>query len=451
MTIQTRGHQGELKQRLLKAGEEVFARAGYHHATIREICRNANVNIAMINYHFGGKASLYKAVLEHSVSQSMRTFVPLSEPGKTACPEKQLHEFVLSVLSRALDARAASPTEQMIEWELTYPTFALSTVVDNVLRPRADQGNALIRQLMGNQATEDEVHWIRQSVVAQCLHYRYNRHLLHRLYPGHTFGPEEIPVLARHITRFSLAGILAYRSPGHRSDLRLGEQEESLPASHAGSLTDTRDSACAGEAKLRVLEAALELFAEVGYEHVTVREICQHASVNIAMVSYYFGGKEKLYRAVVDHACALASSQLRPRQSLDRNDLERRLEAFVFSLVSHLLNEECSPWCKRLIAREVAEPTFALEILVNRVVRPGADQLHAIVRAFLGSRATDADVQLYAESIAAQCLYYQFAKPVLRLLFPAQQYGPKHSGQLTEHITRFSLAALQALNQSSVN
>jgi AcrR family transcriptional regulator len=199
-----------------------------------------------------------------------------------------------------------------------------------------------------------------------------------------------------------------------------------------------------------LLETALELFALVGFRHVTIREICRRAGVNTAMVKYYFGGKEELYKAVLDHALTRVPSRLPSGQSADHNSLEKRLEAFVLSLLSHVLNEERSPWSKRLMAREMAEPTFALEILVNRVIRPRAEELHAIVRGCLGKGATDIDVQWSAESIAAQCLYYQYNKPVLELLFPAQQYGPGAAGQLADHITRFSLAALQTFSPPNV-
>jgi AcrR family transcriptional regulator len=452
MTNRTKGHQDDPKQRLLKAGEELFAEVGYHHATIRDISRRANVNIAMINYYFGGKAPLYRAVLEHSLGQSMRKSAPSREMPSGASAEERLHGFVLALLSHALDEGGASLNEQLMARELTEPTFALSTVVDKVIRPRAEQGHALVRRLLGDQATDDEIHRTEQSIVAQCLHYRHNRPIVERLYPGQTFGPEEITRLARHITRFSLAAILAYRRCDAARPAQVRRSPEDPPAVSPPPVHGPiRSRAHAGDAKVRLLEAALELFALVGFRHVTIREICRRADVNIAMVNYYFGGKEDLYKAVLEHALRGAPSQSPSGHCADHHGLEKRLEAFVFSLLSHVLDEERSPWSKRLIAREMAEPTFALEILVNRVVRPRSEELHAIVRGFLGSSASDIDIQWSAESIAAQCLYYQYNRPVLELLFPSERYGPAETRQLAEHITRFSLAALQTFSPSNVN
>ena len=48
----------------------------------------------------------------------------------------------------------------------------------------------------------------------------------------------------------------------------------------------------------RLLLAALRLFAQHGYAKTSVRDLAQAASVNVAAVSYYFGDKAALYRAV---------------------------------------------------------------------------------------------------------------------------------------------------------
>ena len=58
-----------------------------------------------------------------------------------------------------------------------------------------------------------------------------------------------------------------------------------------------RDSAATREA---LLAAATELFAERGYDGVPVWAIAAKAGVNKAMISYHFGGKRNLYRAIVD-------------------------------------------------------------------------------------------------------------------------------------------------------
>jgi len=51
------------QERILNAAAKVFAGHGYKDATIRMICAEAGVNVALVNYYFRSKAELYKAVI----------------------------------------------------------------------------------------------------------------------------------------------------------------------------------------------------------------------------------------------------------------------------------------------------------------------------------------------------------------------------------------------------
>lgn len=54
------------------------------------------------------------------------------------------------------------------------------------------------------------------------------------------------------------------------------------------------------DVKTRILTAAKKLFARQGYEATTVRQICEAAGANIALVSYHFGGKENVFAALFE-------------------------------------------------------------------------------------------------------------------------------------------------------
>lgn len=48
------------------------------------------------------------------------------------------------------------------------------------------------------------------------------------------------------------------------------------------------------EKQIKILDVAEELIAKKGFDATTVREICSKANINVAMISYYFGSKEKM-------------------------------------------------------------------------------------------------------------------------------------------------------------
>ncbi|WP_427180798.1 TetR family transcriptional regulator [Paenibacillus sp. TC-CSREp1] len=53
--------------------------------------------------------------------------------------------------------------------------------------------------------------------------------------------------------------------------------------------------------KTRILLAAKKLFALQGYDGTSVRQICDEAGANVSLVSYHFGGKEKVFDALFEH------------------------------------------------------------------------------------------------------------------------------------------------------
>ena len=54
------------------------------------------------------------------------------------------------------------------------------------------------------------------------------------------------------------------------------------------------------DARLVLLQTAARLFAEHGFEAVSTRMLAKEANVNMAMIAYYFGSKEKLFEAIID-------------------------------------------------------------------------------------------------------------------------------------------------------
>ncbi|MCY7482922.1 TetR family transcriptional regulator [Paenibacillus alvei] len=54
------------------------------------------------------------------------------------------------------------------------------------------------------------------------------------------------------------------------------------------------------DVKVKILDAAKKLFARNGFEGTSVRQICEEAGVAIALVSYHFGGKEKVFYALFE-------------------------------------------------------------------------------------------------------------------------------------------------------
>ena len=65
------------------------------------------------------------------------------------------------------------------------------------------------------------------------------------------------------------------------------------------------------DSKNKLLHTAFELFALRGLDGISTREIAQKAGCNIQAISYYFGGKDGLYEAVLGYAAEFIREESR--------------------------------------------------------------------------------------------------------------------------------------------
>jgi TetR/AcrR family transcriptional regulator, regulator of cefoperazone and chloramphenicol sensitivity len=201
-------------------------------------------------------------------------------------------------------------------------------------------------------------------------------------------------------------------------------------------------------ARQRLLQAAGEVFAEHGFRTATVRDICGRANANIAAVNYYFRDKEGLYEEVLKYAHRYALEMHPPEPPAgSAASPEERLRLFVYSLLKRFLDKGRPAWHGKLMAREIVEPTGALDALVEQSIRPLQQVLLAIIRDLAGPGVPDARIRLCSVSVVGQCLHFYLARPVLQRLNPQLQYSPEDIQMLADHVTDFSLAAIRNLSR----
>jgi len=147
------------------------------------------------------------------------------------------------------------------------------------------------------------------------------------------------------------------------------------------SRRDRRRDAAATREALRA--AGAELFAERGYDGVPVWTIAAKAGVNKAMISYHFGGKRKLYRAIVDVTFSEIVSLVETLAESPRPapDLLGELVARVGDLATRRYPHFCTMMLREVLAggkhlepAAVAQPgriLAAVERIVERGVREG--------------------------------------------------------------------------------
>jgi AcrR family transcriptional regulator len=193
----------------------------------------------------------------------------------------------------------------------------------------------------------------------------------------------------------------------------------------------------------KLLDAAGRIFVERGYQRATIREICDAAGENVAAVHYHFGDKLGLYTEVVQQSVHAAGVDA-IRNALDQTaPPEEILRAVIRARLRSICRGDRPDWHFRILAHELAQPTPALEQLINNVGRPLFTRLLELIGSMLGLPASDDKTRLCAISVMGQILAYILAAPLLAGVWPGLTMTPEQVERIAEHIGDFSLAYIQ--------
>jgi AcrR family transcriptional regulator len=199
----------------------------------------------------------------------------------------------------------------------------------------------------------------------------------------------------------------------------------------------------------KILSAAGEVFAEQGFEGATIRAITERAGVNVAAVNYHFRDKAELYTRVVLDACS-ARAAYREAMAEAVDSPEERFRSLTYRFLEYLLDPARPNWKRRLMAREMANPTTALDELVEKNIRPLRDEfLLPTLRELTSGCFSRRQLSYFGSSIMSQCLYFLQSRPIIDRLNPDFKIGKSEIAEIAEHITRFSLAAIAELTRQA--
>jgi AcrR family transcriptional regulator len=213
-----------------------------------------------------------------------------------------------------------------------------------------------------------------------------------------------------------------------------------------------RETARSKATRLKLLEAAGEVFAAEGFRNGTIQQISERAGTNIAAVNYHFGDKEQLYGAVIDyaHRCALEHYPADREGGAATGTAEERLSAHVESFVARLFDRGRPAWHAKLMTREMVDPTPELDRLVRERISVNHARIGELVREILGAAADPETVRLSVLSIVGQCVFYRHSAPVVTRLYPDLAGGTEtETRRIGAHVARFSIAALGQIRASA--
>jgi AcrR family transcriptional regulator len=132
--------------------------------------------------------------------------------------------------------------------------------------------------------------------------------------------------------------------------------------------------------KIHIINHAVELFAEKGFEGTSIRDLAARAGVNVAMVNYYFGSKEKLFESMVEERASYTRGLLDEiANNTDISDIEkmdRIIDSYIGKLFDNrkfhrVLHQEMMLSQRDTLQQAIVDILYPNSLIIKNVIEAG--------------------------------------------------------------------------------
>jgi TetR/AcrR family transcriptional regulator, regulator of cefoperazone and chloramphenicol sensitivity len=202
-----------------------------------------------------------------------------------------------------------------------------------------------------------------------------------------------------------------------------------------------------GEAsRARLLRSGLQLFAQQGYVKTSTRELAEHAGVNVASISYYFGDKAGLYRAVFFEPLGSPQDDIVRYNGADLS-LPQALAGLYAGFLEPLKQGATARLCMKLHFREMLEPTGLWEETITHGIQPMHDALLAVLCRHFGVAQADDELRRLAVCIAGLGVHMHVGHDVIQQIAPQLNDGADALDRWSDRLVMYASAMIDAERQ----
>lgn len=206
------------------------------------------------------------------------------------------------------------------------------------------------------------------------------------------------------------------------------------------------------DTKEKILLAAVREFAKNGYYQTTIRKIVDHAGAkNLNAVAYYYGGKEELYKAVLNFMFSEAE-KFKDKESVNNFELlsvEQKLASMIHFLVKayYSIDNQLDQDFYSIFTKEVINPTPFFKEMVEHHLRLGKDFLCSLLKEYLGPKVPQKVIEDCEYSISSQILYGVLGWSIISSMSPARSPFSDSIEDLSNHIVKFTSIGLKGFKK----
>ena len=132
------------------------------------------------------------------------------------------------------------------------------------------------------------------------------------------------------------------------------------------------------EKQLAIIATAEKLFAEKGFDGASVRDIATEADVNVAMISYYFGSKEKLMEAVFEKRTT--DIRLKVENLIQNNNLShlQKINILIDDYVDKFIHQQ--EFHKIMMREQMIEKNTPIAALIHELKKKNLESIKKLIQ-----------------------------------------------------------------------
>ncbi len=189
-----------------------------------------------------------------------------------------------------------------------------------------------------------------------------------------------------------------------------------------------------------IKEVARGLFAQQGYDGVSIRDIIQKADVNLGAITYHFGGKEDLYRELIVEMGQKLLGELEKLKSMETTS-SRKLEGYIRTFMELVLR---NPTQARMMMREMAMGGKPFMEIMEPFAQANFGTLRSILEEGVRKKEfRNMDAQLATFSIIAVCVHFINAQPMFLRFVGKFKDNDEFIEKIIKHTVQFVLGSLK--------
>ena len=183
--------------------------------------------------------------------------------------------------------------------------------------------------------------------------------------------------------------------------------------------------------------------AQQGYSQTSTRVLAEAAKVNVAAISYYFGDKAGLYRAVFFEPMVEPDEEI-ARLNAPGQCLLTTMCSFFETFMAPLRQGDAARLCMKLRFREMLEPTGLWDEEIARGIKPLHDAMVALLARQLGLKEPDLELHRLVISLAGLGVHVHVGRDIADQLAPGLNNQPDSVDVWVERLSEYAMAMVQA-------